>query len=64
MNVIMLYNLLQVLIKESTTFEKFKNLRSLLLENCDLSDHSQTLALFLQNSPNLEKLTLWQCKVY
>jgi hypothetical protein len=56
--------LLQVLDEESTPFQEFKNLRNLLLDNCDLTDNFHTLGLFLQNSPNLEKLTLQHCKVY
>uniref|UniRef100_K3ZN10 F-box domain-containing protein n=1 Tax=Setaria italica TaxID=4555 RepID=K3ZN10_SETIT len=47
---------------ESTPFREFKNLRNLLLDNCDLTDNFHTLGLFLQNSPNLEKLTLQHCK--
>ncbi|KAL6653959.1 hypothetical protein ACP70R_007424 [Stipagrostis hirtigluma subsp. patula] len=48
---------------DSTAFGEFKNLRNLVLDACDLSDDFQTLGLFLQNSPNLEKLTLRCCNV-
>ncbi|CAN6372811.1 unnamed protein product [Urochloa humidicola] len=44
------------------TFQEFKNLRSLVLGNCDLSDDFRTLRFFLQNSPYLEKLTLRCCQ--
>ncbi|CAO2149561.1 unnamed protein product [Urochloa humidicola] len=44
------------------TFQEFKNLRSLVLGNCDLSDDFRTLRFFLQNSPYLEKLTLQCCQ--
>ncbi|EES12212.1 hypothetical protein BDA96_06G097000 [Sorghum bicolor] len=43
-------------------FPEFQNLRTLLLEKCDLSDNFQMLGHFLQHSPNLEKLTLDHCK--
>ncbi|KAJ1276244.1 hypothetical protein BS78_05G199800 [Paspalum vaginatum] len=42
------------------TFLEFKNLRNLLLGNCDISDHK--LGFFLNSAPNLEKLTLRHCK--
>ncbi|KAL6652727.1 hypothetical protein ACP70R_011652 [Stipagrostis hirtigluma subsp. patula] len=48
--------------EEFTTFPEFQNLRTLLLDHCDLSDNFQTLAHFLTNAPNLEKLTLRYCK--
>ncbi|CAL4991867.1 unnamed protein product [Urochloa decumbens] len=48
--------------EESKPFQEFKNLRNLLLDNCDLTDDFQMLTLFLQNSLNLEKLTLRHCK--
>ncbi|CAL5071673.1 unnamed protein product [Urochloa decumbens] len=51
----------KVLGKEPTV-QEFMNLRNLLLDNCDLSDDFRTLGLFLQSSPNLEKLTLRHCK--
>jgi hypothetical protein len=56
-----LYNTFQVIGEE---LPEFQNLRTLLLENCDLSDNFQMLGHFLQHSPNLEKLTLRYCKVY
>lgn len=46
----------------SEEFPEFQNLRTLLLEKCDLSDNFQMLGHFLQHSPNLEKLTLRHCK--
>ncbi|CAL4986897.1 unnamed protein product [Urochloa decumbens] len=48
--------------EESKPFQEFKNLMNLLLDNCDLTDDFQMLTLFLQNSLNLEKLTLRHCK--
>lgn len=57
-------NLIQVLGEESRSFPEFRNLNVLLLCNCDLSDDFRTLlGHYLQNSPNLRKLTLWHCKV-
>ncbi|WVZ50628.1 hypothetical protein U9M48_001866 [Paspalum notatum var. saurae] len=50
---------IKVLGKEPA-FQEFKNLRSLLLGECDLSDH--TLGFFLHSSPNLDKLTWRHCK--
>ncbi|CAN6251591.1 unnamed protein product [Urochloa humidicola] len=47
---------------DSVEFPTFKNLRSLLLDTCDLTDNFQLLALFLQKSPNLNKLTVRCCK--
>ncbi|CAO2142270.1 unnamed protein product [Urochloa humidicola] len=45
------------------TFQEFKNLRNLVLANCDLWDYDlHILRFFLQSSPNLEKLTLRRCK--
>jgi hypothetical protein len=58
-----IYNVLQVLGKEPR-FQKFKNLRNLMLNKCNLSDDFHILAFFLQCSPILEKLTLRHCKVY
>ena len=54
----------QVLGEDPATFPNFRNLRSLLLDSCDLSDNFKTLEHFLKNSPDLEKLTLRCCKVY
>ena len=54
----------QVLGEDSVTFPNFRNLMSLLLDICDLSDNFKTLEHFLKNSPDLEKLTLRCCKVY
>ncbi|WVZ50629.1 hypothetical protein U9M48_001867 [Paspalum notatum var. saurae] len=51
----------KVLGKNLALFQEFRNLRNLLLGECDISD--STLGSFLQNSPpNLEMLTLWHCK--
>ncbi|CAL4983553.1 unnamed protein product [Urochloa decumbens] len=47
---------------EESRFQEFKNLRNLLLDDCDLSDDLRTLVFFLQSSPNLEKLTLRHCQ--
>lgn len=46
----------------SLKFPSFKNLRTLCLRNCDLSDDFRTLELILENSLNLERLTLRHCK--
>jgi hypothetical protein len=35
----------------------------LLLSDCDLSDGFRVLRFFHRGSPNLEKVTLWHCKV-
>ncbi|KAG0530535.1 hypothetical protein BDA96_05G195000 [Sorghum bicolor] len=43
-------------------FQKFKNLRNLMLNKCNLSDNFHILAFFLESSPILEKLTLRHCK--
>ncbi|KAJ1276251.1 hypothetical protein BS78_05G200500 [Paspalum vaginatum] len=48
-------------VSKEPTFHEFRNLRNLLLGNCDLSDR-RTLQFFLHSSPNLEKLTLQHCK--
>jgi len=45
----------QVLGEDPVTFPNFRNLRTLLLDNCDLSDNFKTLEHFLKNSPDLEK---------
>ncbi|GJN27554.1 hypothetical protein PR202_gb15584 [Eleusine coracana subsp. coracana] len=47
----------------SIAFPEFKNLRTLTLDNCDLSDDFQMLGNFFRASPNLEKLTLRLCKL-
>ena len=52
-NVMVLSYVLQVLGKEPR-FQEFKNLRSLLLDRCDLSDDFKTLVFFLRSSPILE----------
>jgi hypothetical protein len=56
-------NVLQVLGKEPT-YHRFKNLRNLVLDKCDLRDDFHTLGFFFQRSPYLEKLTLRQCQVH
>ncbi|GJN25708.1 hypothetical protein PR202_gb13571 [Eleusine coracana subsp. coracana] len=60
-----LSNLMTMVFSEecTTTCKQFKNLRNLLLENCDVSDDFQTMALFLETSPHLEKLTLRHCTI-
>ncbi|KAK1683299.1 hypothetical protein QYE76_044147 [Lolium multiflorum] len=47
----------------SGTFPVFHNLRSLLLDKCDLSDNCDILGSFLNNAPCLEKLTLQLCEL-
>ncbi|CAM0904541.1 unnamed protein product [Alopecurus aequalis] len=47
----------------SGTFPVFHNVRTLLLDKCDLSDNCDILGSFLNNAPCLEKLTLQHCKV-
>ena len=43
---------------------KFHNLTTLLLDECDLTGEAYNmLDLFLYNAPNLEELTLQNCKV-
>ncbi|CAM0148366.1 unnamed protein product [Urochloa decumbens] len=49
---------------EGSTVIQFNNLRTLVLNRCDLSDDYQILGYFLRNSPNMERLTLVFCKVY
>ncbi|KAL6874346.1 hypothetical protein ACP4OV_013366 [Aristida adscensionis] len=48
---------------EPQNFPTFGNLRTLVLEKCDISNNFQALGHFLQNAPNLEKLILQYCKV-
>ncbi|KAL6652721.1 hypothetical protein ACP70R_011646 [Stipagrostis hirtigluma subsp. patula] len=62
-NVTVLSNRHQVLGKEPVMFPQFKNLRTLLLSNCDLRDRFKTLTHFLRNSPKLEQLTLKHCRL-
>ncbi|CAL5016856.1 unnamed protein product [Urochloa decumbens] len=47
---------------EGSTVIQFNNLRTLVLNRCDLSDDYQILGYFLRNSPNMERLTLVFCK--
>ncbi|CAL5027371.1 unnamed protein product [Urochloa decumbens] len=51
-----------VLSEDQVTFPNFRNLRTLVLDKCDLSDNFKTLEHFLKNSPVLENLTLKCCK--
>jgi len=44
-------------------FPILENLRTLLLDECDLRDNIRLLRHFLQSSPNLEKLTVRLCKL-
>ena len=44
-------------------FPILENLRTLLLDECDLRDNFRLLRHFLRSSPNLEKLTVRLCKV-
>ncbi|CAN6248729.1 unnamed protein product [Urochloa humidicola] len=48
--------------EDPVTLPNFRNLKTLLLDSCDLSDNFQILGHFLQSSPNLKKLTLRHCK--
>lgn len=54
----------QIIPEEPVELPEFKNLKILSLDKCDLSDNFQLLKHFLQNSPNLEKLTLRLCEVF
>lgn len=47
----------------SDTFPVFHNVRTLLLDKCDLSDNCDILGCFLNNAPGLEQLTLQHCKL-
>ena len=49
---------------EPVEFPILKNLRSLLLGECDMSGNFQLLVQFLKKSPDLEKLTVRRCKVF
>ncbi|CAN6248743.1 unnamed protein product [Urochloa humidicola] len=49
---------LSILHGKSDTFPTFPNLRTLLFNECDLSDDFQMLGFFLNNTHSLEKLTL------
>ncbi|RLM74976.1 hypothetical protein C2845_PM15G09010 [Panicum miliaceum] len=44
-------------------FPILENLRTVLLDECDLRDNIRLLCHFLQSSPNLEKLTVRLCKL-
>uniref|UniRef100_A0ACD5UVR3 Uncharacterized protein n=1 Tax=Avena sativa TaxID=4498 RepID=A0ACD5UVR3_AVESA len=47
----------------SGTLPVLHNVRTLLLDKCDLSDSCDILGSFLNNAPCLETLTLQQCKL-
>ncbi|CAM0904546.1 unnamed protein product [Alopecurus aequalis] len=49
--------------EEPVEFLTFKNLTTLLLDDCELGDKFQVLRHFLQNSPNLERLVVKCCQV-
>nr|UYR41971.1 hypothetical protein [Hordeum vulgare subsp. vulgare] len=42
----------------------FSSMRTLVLEDCEMGDHAQTLWRFLHNAPALEKLTLNNCQCH
>ncbi|CAL5031976.1 unnamed protein product [Urochloa decumbens] len=44
-------------------FPMLENVRTLLLDKCDLRDNFRLLRHFLRSSPNLEKLTVRLCKL-
>lgn len=48
--------------EESLEFPMFHNLRTLLLNDCDVGDSCQALRSILRNTPSLEKLRLHHCK--
>ncbi|RLM66369.1 hypothetical protein C2845_PM16G08270 [Panicum miliaceum] len=52
----------KVLGEDPVTFPNFRNLTTLFLGYCDLSDNFKTLEYFLKNSRDLERLTLRCCK--
>ncbi|CAL5031925.1 unnamed protein product [Urochloa decumbens] len=54
---------LSILHGKSDAFPTFPNLRTLLFNECDLSDDFQMLGFFLNNTHSLEKLTLQYCKL-
>ncbi|XBI50605.1 hypothetical protein VPH35_113988 [Triticum aestivum] len=55
------FTTMALLEKESQEFPMLYNLRSLLLEKCDVGMSFQALASILRNTPNLEKLALDLC---
>ncbi|CAL5067959.1 unnamed protein product [Urochloa decumbens] len=55
------FETLSILHEESDTFPTFSNLRTLLLDGCELSDDFEILGCFLNGAPSLEKLTLQYC---
>ncbi|KAL6652722.1 hypothetical protein ACP70R_011647 [Stipagrostis hirtigluma subsp. patula] len=48
---------------EPEKFPIFENLRTLLIDKCDLSDNFQMLHVFLKNSPVLQEVTVRHCKL-
>ncbi|VAI08585.1 unnamed protein product [Triticum turgidum subsp. durum] len=51
-----------ILDEEHDRLPMFRNLRTLVLEQCEIGDNIQTLCSFLHNTPALEKLTLKNCE--
>ncbi|KAI4993174.1 MEIOTIC F-BOX protein MOF-like [Hordeum vulgare subsp. vulgare] len=51
-----------ILDEEHNGLPMFRNLRTLVLEQCEIGDNIQTLCSFLHNTPALEKLTLKNCE--
>ncbi|KAM3315080.1 hypothetical protein ACQJBY_033688 [Aegilops geniculata] len=57
------FPMLQALLdEEHNRLPMFRNLRTLVLEQCEIGDNIQTLCSFLHNTPALEKLTLKNCE--
>jgi hypothetical protein len=48
---------------EPEEFRNFRNLRTLILVECDIGDGCHVLRYILSNVPNLERLVLKDCKV-
>jgi hypothetical protein len=54
----------QALLKdESQEFPMLRNLKALVLEECEIGQNFQALISILWNTPKLEKLGLHLCKV-
>ncbi|EMS48323.1 hypothetical protein TRIUR3_23080 [Triticum urartu] len=51
-----------ILDEEHNRLPMFRNLRTLVLEQCEIGDNIQTLCSFLHYTPALEKLTLKNCE--
>ncbi|WVZ78154.1 hypothetical protein U9M48_025912 [Paspalum notatum var. saurae] len=56
-------NTLSLLNGRPATFPTFPNIKTLLLDGCDMSDDFRMLGCFLSSAPSLEKLTLQHCKL-